>query len=163
MNEIKALNERDFRKLIRAFFSLKISDGNVQHYHGPGEHGVDTLATISELNDPLKKGQILYIQIKAGNISLHDWRTDIQGQMIEAYNSTIMPFGTSKDNSRRLLLIISGECQPEVYNAITNWNKQQRIPVELFDILGIISLFEKYNMKKSDFKDLFELSKLLEL
>ncbi len=74
-----------------------------------------------------------------------------------------MPFGTSKDNSRRLLLIISGECQPEVYNAITNWNKQQRIPVELFDILGIISLFEKYNMKKSDFKDLFELSKLLEL
>lgn len=155
---IQDLNESALRKLIRAFFSEYISDRNVQPYHGVGEHGKDTLAVISERNDPIGKGQVLFIQVKNGDISLSDWTNRISGQMSEASRSTIFPMGANRDSSRRLLLVLSGELSPEAFRAIKDWNQTQSIPVEVFDIWGLFKLFDKHNVKPSDFESLLELA-----
>jgi len=163
INALQSLSEEDLRKLIRAFFAKHISRGNVQPLHGPGEHGKDAVAVIDK--DQLGRTQILLIQVKKGNVSLPDWTNRIVGQMIEALNTqeTQFPRGTSKDNSRRLLLFLSGELTPEAFDAINSWNRTQPIPVEVFNVFDISGLLRDYGVKPSDFKDLLELARTLSL
>ena len=160
---LQALSEEDLRKLIRAFFAKTISENNVQPLHGTGEHGKDAVAVIDK--DQLGRTQILIIQVKKGNISLTDWTNRIVGQLIEALNTqeTQFPRGTSRDNPRRLLLFLSGELTPEAFEAISAWNRTRPIPVEVFNIFDISSLFRRYGKKPSDFGDLLELAKTLSL
>lgn len=160
---LQSLSEKDLRKLIRAFFAKTISRNNVQPLHGVGEHGKDTVAVVDK--DSLGRKQILFIQVKKGDITLPDWRNEIAGQMIEATNTpeTQFPRGTSRDDLRRLLLVLSGELTPEAFEAIKAWNRNQPIPVEVFDIFGISGLLRSYGIKPSDFKDLLKLAKTLNL
>lgn len=162
---LRGLSEEDLRKLVRAFFAKNISGGNVQPLHGPGEHGKDAVAVVDSLEDPLGRTQILFIQVKKGDISLTEWTNRIVGQMQEALNTleADYPRGTSKDHPRRLLLFLSGELMPEASSAISNWNRTQPVPVEVFNIFDIQKLFVKYGMKPSDFPDLLALAKTLGL
>jgi len=163
LKALQSLPERELRKLIRAFFAKHIARNNVQPLHGVGEHGKDAVAVIDK--DQLGRTQILFIQVKKGDISLSKWRNEIMGQMIEALNTpeTQFPLGASRDNPRRLLLFISGELKPEAFEAIKNWNQNQPIPVEVFNIFDISSLLRSYGVKPSDFEDLLELARTLNL
>lgn len=162
---LQALSEDDLRKLIRAFFAKNISRGNVQPLHGAGEHGKDAVAVVDGIQDPLGRTQILFVQVKKGDISLTDWANRICGQMQEALNTleAEFPRGTSRDNPRRLLLFLSGELTPETAASISAWNRNQPIPVEVFNILDIWTLFRKYGVKPSDFTDLLTLARTLSL
>lgn len=162
---LQALKEDDLRKLIRAFFAKMISEYSVQPLHGGGEHGKDTVATVDKLNDPLGRSQVLLIQVKSGDISLTDWINRISGQMLAAFCTpeNDFPRETSRDNPRRLILITNGELKPEAFKAIQEWNRTIPIPVEVFDIWGIISLFRKYGVKPSDFKHLLDIARTLKL
>ena len=156
------LDEPEFRKIVRAFFAEYICDRNIQHYHGVGEHGKDAVGVINSDTDPLGKDEVLFIQIKAGDVSLIDWNRDIAAQMDEMSRSTTLPIGTSRDNCRRLLLIISGELKPETFDS-KDWNNTRQIPVEVIDFWGLLKLFGKYNVVSEDFDDLLELADTLGL
>lgn len=162
---LQELSEDDLRKLIRAFFAKNVSRGNVQPLHGAGEHGKDLVAVVDNIQEPLGRTQILFIQVKKGEITQTDWNNRIIGQMQDALNSleAEFPRGTSRDNPRRLLLFLSGELTPEASTSISAWNRNQPIPVEVFSIFGIWDLFRKYGVKPSDFPDLLVLAKTLNL
>ena len=159
------MSEPDFRRLIRVFFAKIISKGNVQPYHGAGEHGKDTIAIVDPILDPLKRTEILFIQVKVGDISSSDWRNTILGQMTEALNTaaTGYPLGFSKDNPRRLILMTNGELQPEVHNSIKSWNENSLVPIEVFDNKGVCKLFEDYGVKAGDFQALMDYAQSLNL
>lgn len=165
IQRLQALSEPDFRRLIRVFFAKLICKGNVQPYHGTNEHGKDTIAMVDPILDPLGNPEVLYIQVKAGDITSSDWRTDILGQLNEILNTTGTgnPLGFSKDYPRRLLLITNGELQPEVHNSIKSWNDTHIIPVEVFDIKGLCRLFDRNNVRATDFEGLLNLAHTLNL
>jgi hypothetical protein len=165
IRKLKGLPEPDLRRLIRIFFAKLICKGNVQPYHGINEHGKDTIAMVDPISDPLGNPEVLYIQVKVGDITSSDWRNDILGQMTEALNTTGTgnPLGFSKDYPRRLLLITNGELQPEVHNSIKGWNDNHLVPIEVFDIKGLCKLFDRYNVRATDFEELLNLAKTLNL
>lgn len=165
VHALQALAEDELRRLIRAFFARMISQGNVQPLHGVGEHGKDAIAVVDNILDPLGRGQILLIQVKKGDVSQPEWSNRISGQMLDALNTleTQFPRGMSRDTPRRLLLFLSGELTPEAFTAIKSWNQTQPIPVEVFNVFDICNLFKKYGVKSTDFKDLLELAKALNL
>jgi hypothetical protein len=162
---LQELSEDDLRKLIRAFFAKKISNGNVQPLHGAGERGKDAVAVVDRIQDPLGRTQIFFIQVKKGNITQTDWTNRISGQMRDASHplEADFPRETSRDNPRRLLLFLSGELTPEAHRSVKAWNQNEAIPVEVFDVLGTWTLFEKYGVKTSDFPDLLALARTLSL
>ena len=154
---LRSLSEEQLRKILRSFFAREISRGNVQLYHGFGEHGVDIQAVIDREKDALAEDQVIYAQVKKGDLKLDDWMNRVAGQLGEALRSTTFPRGTGRDNPRRLLLVLNGEMTPEVHEAIRSWNQTQPLPVQILDIHKLADLFcSKYKLKISDLKKLAE-------
>lgn len=165
MTALQNLKEDDLRRLIRAFLAKRVSEYNVQPLHGTGEHGKDTIATVDKTNDPLGRTQILLIQVKTGDISLGNWVDKISGQMLAAFCTVEKDFPreTSRDNLRRLVLFTNGELKPEAFKSVQEWNRTMPIPVEVFDIWGLLSLFKKYGVRPNDFQELLSWAQKLAL
>lgn len=156
MELLRGLKETDFRKIVYLLFAKYISDGQVQVRHGPGEHGVDMVATISEKIDPLRKGQALLIQLKHGDISYPEWEKEVSCQLHAALRTRLYPFSMNQDYSVRLLLITNGEIKPEAFDGIKEWNKYERIPIEPYDISTLPGFFFDLNLYREEIEELID-------
>src|SRR5579871_1532556 len=81
---LRALTETQLRYFLTDFLRKYI--GQTTHLvHGNVEHGADIIVVMNSQNDPLNKGQTLFIQAKAGNVGLAEWRQNLAGQIAEMY------------------------------------------------------------------------------
>jgi hypothetical protein len=146
-NYLAPLDEDTLRKIVYSIFYTYLSDGDIQDYHGQGEHGLDLVGSVSEKWDPFGKKEVYLIQIKCGRLSLPKWRKDLSGQLAEAFCSITLPRNANKGNPRRLIIILNGQLKPGTFDAIRNWNERIPIPIEVLDITGLAKLFvEKYGL-----------------
>ena len=128
---IQTLNEEDFRSVVNKM--LEIRCGYSEINHSPSEHGLDISALYGKQNDFVSQNVTVLVQVKVGNLSLADLRSNIFGQMSELFVRMIVQNPFHPWNPRRLLLITTGKLKQEAQNLINNWNDKMPLPIEVFD------------------------------
>ncbi|MCS4538635.1 MAG: hypothetical protein HYY67_07255 [Thaumarchaeota archaeon] len=158
VSRIKLLNEDQLRYLIRGFLIEKFGPA-VDDTHGTAEHGADIVWVVNEYADPLRKKQLVLIQIKASNITLPIWREGLCNQMCQLYYWSGSVYGVDRSTPRRFILITSGDITTEARTAIDNWNAKMPIPVEAFGIIDFADWLDKVGYPESKIDDLIQLGK----
>ncbi len=128
---LRSLDEISYQHVIVNYF--REIKHLVYHTHGPGEHGADVIMYLPPSEDFLGRGEIVFIQIKQGDIALPEWHRKLNGQLTELYCRNHRFPNISRELSRRIVLITSGSIKPEVVTAINDWNERLPIPIEFFD------------------------------
>ena len=131
LTRIASLDEPELRNLIMSIFG-KI--GYVTYYtHGASEHGADVTLEIQSTEDPLRRGQYILFQVKAGNIGKETWQSILYGQLTELYCKPIDLIAINESIPRRIVLVTSGDITQPVMVEIGHWNAKLPIPIEVLD------------------------------
>lgn len=147
---LKSLKEDDLRAIIFYYFNTRISNSKTELHHGSGEHGLDILSYIDHDLDPLNQGEVLYIQVKCGDINCTEWVDKISGQLYSALRTHKSPQNIDENLPKRLILMTNGNISPEAKDAITEWNNYEHIPVLWFDLLSLSNFFITNNVQRKD-------------
>ncbi|MHB1909288.1 MAG: restriction endonuclease [Nitrososphaerales archaeon] len=149
---LRSLNEDQLRKFIKYFFERNLGSP-VSIIHGTGEHGADIVATIDKNTDPLGKGQILLVQVKVNDVDLAGWRENLANQISELYYHRLRVPEVYLGQPRRMLLITSGEINPEANAAIFEWNNMLPIPIEVFSGYSFAEFLFNHNFRRTEIEE----------
>jgi hypothetical protein len=151
--EIRKLSERDFRTLIVNYFSNQ--DGvNAEDRHGRDERGLDIEVKIEAEEDIIRRPTVIFIQVKAGDVGLHEWRENLCAQLSSLIYRR--PINNVHDSlmSKRLLFITSGKISTQLHEEIRDWNKSMPILYESFEGREFARLLNQYPYKPSEVQNL---------
>lgn len=128
LRELHQMNEADFRRLIVNFF-LRLGH-LADDRHGSDERGLDIEVRIDEDHDIINRRSVVYIQVKAVDVGIGEWRRNLCAQLSSLIyrrpiNNTIYPV-----LPKRLLFISSHRICPKVHQEIEDWNARMAIPFE---------------------------------
>lgn len=138
-NYLMQVEEAELRQLLCDFFDTFV--GHAYLLHGTAEHGIDIAVKIPEHRDHVGKVQYIVIQVKCGNLGSAKWRNDVLGQLLEASYYPIRHPEFTGENSRRVLLILTGNLEQEVRQSIVEYNARHYQKIEVFELNDLVDLF----------------------
>lgn len=141
---LQKLSETKFHVILMDFFTHKVK-GVAVLLHGPTEHGIDIAVKVPEDRDHIMSVFYLIVQAKCGNLTSTTWRNDVLGQLLEASYHPIQHPKFPEDAPRRILLMITGTLNPEVRQAVVEYNKRHYLKLEVFELTDLANLFERYD------------------
>lgn len=113
------IKEREFDIPFMSLLSV-MGFTDIHKTHGVVEFGKDFIAKKNEGDEWFQYS----FQVKAGNISLPDWRNEIQGQMLQAVISGINHPNFDKDLKHIPIFVTTGELIETAAIAIDDFNNQ---------------------------------------
>jgi hypothetical protein len=144
---LNQINEREFDL---PFLALLSAAGffDIHFTHGQVEFGKDFIA--KRIDDEVI---VQYsFQSKAGNITLHEWRSNILGQMTESILTRLSHPSFSKEIPHQAILVCTGKLVGHVSLALQELNEKiqgvyQERPIIPWDQESLLSLFETYGLE----------------
>jgi hypothetical protein len=144
---LSKLTEPKIRKLLKNYSEKEIGDSAI--LHGIGEHGIDVVTFVREINDPVGLRQVLLFQAKTKKITLGDWRKNLAGQLSEMYFRTISALNINENSPRRIILVYN-EMNSFAHEAVSDWNRKMPVPVELMSLNALANVLEAKGYKAKD-------------
>jgi hypothetical protein len=136
------IKERDF-DLPFATLLPALGFYDVHFTHGTTEFGKDFIAKRDENDKTIQYS----FQTKVGDITQHDWRTNIMGQMLETVHSSLSHPNFNNELPHQAVLVTTGKLKSNVAIGLQDFNntsikKYAKLPIIVWDRELLISMIE---------------------